>query len=311
MTEQAGLVSVVMIFLDEADFLEEAVASVLAQTYSNWELLLVDDGSTDGSTRIAQSHAAADPARIRSLEHPGHQNRGMSASRNLGIGLSHGEFVAFLDGDDVWLPQRLERSVALLRAHPEAHMVYGTTQVWHSWMGSSAIARDRVQRHGFRANRLMRPPDLLVRYLTHGAALPNPGSLTVRREALMQVGGFEDSFRSLYEDQAFLARFCLRHAVYVSDECLDRYRQHKGSACAVAEARGEDTPARRSYMAWFESYLEEQGFRDTEVWAALQFAKTADDRRAARWRARLRRLARRAASVVGQVTRAASGVDRR
>ena len=78
-------VSVTIIFLDEERFLAEAVESVLAQSYTNWELLLVDDGSTDRSTEIARGYALANPDRIRYLEHPGHANRGMSASRNLGV----------------------------------------------------------------------------------------------------------------------------------------------------------------------------------------------------------------------------------
>jgi glycosyltransferase involved in cell wall biosynthesis len=298
-TVSGGLVSVVVNFLDEAAFLEEAIASVLAQTYSSWELLLVDDGSTDGSSRIARRHAEADPARIRYLEHPGHENRGTSASRNLGIASARGEFVAFLDGDDVWLPRRLERSVALLREHPQAQMVYGATQYWHGWLGAAAPARDRVQGHWFRANRVLRPPDLLVRYLTLRAALPSPVSMTARRAALLEVGGFEESFRTLYDDQVFLVRFCLRHAVYVSNEWLDRYRQHADSTYAVGVASGEETVARRKYLAWVESYLEAQGFRDSEVWSALQFARARDERPATKWRSRLGRLVRRAADAVG------------
>jgi glycosyltransferase involved in cell wall biosynthesis len=296
--EQPGLASVVVIFLDEERFLEEAIESVLAQTYPSWELLLVDDGSTDGSTRIAQRYAQHHPERIRYFEHPGHENRGMSTSRNLGIASSRGEFVALLDADDVWLPQRLERSIALLRANPDAQMVYGKAQYWHSWMGTSATAQDWIQPHWFRANRVIHPPELLVRYLTREAALPCPVSITVRRDALVQVGGFEDSFPSLYEDQAFLARFCLGHSVYVSDECLDRYRQHADSACAVAERRGKDTLARQRYIEWLESYLQEQGCRDSAVWKALEFARTADDRPVSIWRSRLQRLVHRAAGAV-------------
>ena len=79
------LVSVVIIFLNPGEFLSEAIESVFAQTYGNWELLLVDDGSTDSSTDVALQYAARYPERTRYLEHKGHQNRGMSASRNLGI----------------------------------------------------------------------------------------------------------------------------------------------------------------------------------------------------------------------------------
>jgi glycosyltransferase involved in cell wall biosynthesis len=78
------LVSVVVIFLNAADFIEEAIESVIAQTFADWELLLVDDGSTDASTGIAKAYAARHPGRVFYLTHEGRENRGMSASRNLG-----------------------------------------------------------------------------------------------------------------------------------------------------------------------------------------------------------------------------------
>src|SRR5829696_811917 len=97
------LVSSVMIFFNAERFIREAIESVFAQTYDNWELLLVDDGSTDDSTQIALHYAEQYPERVRYLEHPGHQNRGMSASRNLGVSQAKGEYIALLDADDVWL----------------------------------------------------------------------------------------------------------------------------------------------------------------------------------------------------------------
>ncbi len=94
-------VSVVTIFLNAEKFIYEAIESVFAQTYADWELLLVDDGSTDASTEVAYRWAGRYPNRVRYLEHDRHQNRGMSASRNLGAGNARGEYVAFLDGDYV------------------------------------------------------------------------------------------------------------------------------------------------------------------------------------------------------------------
>src|SRR5205823_7019859 len=96
------LVTGVIIFLNGEAFLAEAIESVRAQTWLNWELLLVDDGSTDHSTAIARSYAEKFPAQIRYLEHENHANCGMSASRNLGIHNARGEFIAFLDVDDLW-----------------------------------------------------------------------------------------------------------------------------------------------------------------------------------------------------------------
>src|SRR2546427_10186945 len=96
------LVSVVIIFWNAERFLQEAFASVFAQTYPTWELLLVDDGSSDESTAIAQRYVEHHPGQVRYLEHPGHANRGMSASRNVGIRHARGPYIAFLDADDVW-----------------------------------------------------------------------------------------------------------------------------------------------------------------------------------------------------------------
>src|SRR5689334_21837766 len=124
MNEQS-LVSIIIPFLNAERFIEDAIESVRAQSYDAWELLLVDDGSTDSSTRLAQRYAQQHPQKVRYLQHDRHQNRGLSASRNLGISEARGEFIAFLDADDVWLPHKLARQRAILDSQPEAAMVYG------------------------------------------------------------------------------------------------------------------------------------------------------------------------------------------
>src|SRR5919106_1195178 len=213
MTGTSPRVSVITIFLNAEAFLEEAVRSVLAQTLAGWELLLVDDGSTDGSTAIARRLAGEHPDKIRCLEHPGHANRGMSASRNLGIAHARGEAVAFLDADDVFLPRALERRVGELAARPEAGMVYGPTLFWYGWTGDPEDARrDFVDFRGGRRlepGALILPPALLARFLRDGGSVPCLCSLLVRRWALAQVGGFEERFRGLYEDQAFYAKLAV------------------------------------------------------------------------------------------------------
>src|SRR5206468_4606745 len=127
------LVSVIMIFLNEERFIREAVESVLKQTYKNWELIFVDDGSTDGSTAIARQFARNYPQRIRYFEHKDHQNLGMSLSRNRGFDESRGRYIAILDADDVLFPQALKEQVETLEGYPDVSMVYGRVQKWHSW----------------------------------------------------------------------------------------------------------------------------------------------------------------------------------
>ena len=118
-------VSVVLSFFNEERFLRAAIATVTDQTFADWELLLVDDGSTDASAAIAAAAEAADQ-RLRVLRHPGGSNRGLPASRNLGLQHARADLIAFLDADDSWEPQKLERQVAL---HGEAPA--GRDGVWH------------------------------------------------------------------------------------------------------------------------------------------------------------------------------------
>jgi glycosyltransferase involved in cell wall biosynthesis len=84
----------VVIFLNTEEFVEEAIQSIVEQTYQDWELLMVDDGSTDKSTKVAQRYAKQYPDKVRYLEQKGHQNHDMSATRSLGISEAKGEYIA-------------------------------------------------------------------------------------------------------------------------------------------------------------------------------------------------------------------------
>jgi glycosyltransferase involved in cell wall biosynthesis len=267
-----SLVSGIIIFLNEEKYLREAIASVFAQTYPNWELLLVDDGSTDASTSIAKQYAAQYPGKVRYLEHCKHQNRGMSASRNLGIAHANGDFVAFLDADDVWLPQKLTEQVALFHTHPEAGMVYGRTVIWHSWSGNF---RDRQRDHfldiGVPPDQLVLPPLLFFLLLQNKAQTPTTCNALLRRKVLRQVGGFEESFRGMYEDQVLFAKIHLQVPVYVSGACWAKYRQHPES-CSLTTAHGQDyCSTRLLFLEWLSSYLTQERIDpNSRAWKALQ-----------------------------------------
>jgi len=202
------LVSVIIIFLDARAYFQEAIESVLAQTYPHWELWLVDDGSVDGSIALAQGYAEQYPQRVHYLAHPGRGHRGMSATRNVGLRHARGEYVALLDADDVWLPHKLEQQVAFLEAHPEAGMLYAPTQYWYSWQGAQADQPDFVPELGVEPNVLVQPPALLVRFLQQKAKPPGTCSVLMRRTMVERLGGFVESFQGMYEDQAFFSKVC-------------------------------------------------------------------------------------------------------
>src|SRR5690606_23275791 len=119
-------------------------------------------------------------------------------------------YVAFLDSDDVWLPDTLAQQVELLEAHPSAAMVYGSTTYWHSWTGQPEDQRrDFVPRLGVPANALIEPPALVPLLLEGGGVVPCTCSFLARRQAVEAVGGFEPAFRTLHEDQVVYVKLCL------------------------------------------------------------------------------------------------------
>ncbi|MBH8566028.1 glycosyltransferase [Nostoc sp. CENA67] len=266
-----SLVSVITIFLNAEQFFQEAIESVFSQTYKNWELLLVDDGSTDGSGVIAHEYAKKYPEKVRYLEHEEHQNFGKSTSRNLGISYAKGEYICFLDADDVFLPHKLEKQLAILESHPEAAMVYGNTLYWYSWTGNPEDSqRDYMPELGIQPNILVQPPSLLKLLLGHGGAVPCICSFLVKRKLVEKIGGFEESIQHLYEDQVFLAKIFLTAPVFVEGGCWEQYRQRDDSSWYLSMYSGEDDKARLIFLNWLENYLNEQQIKDTEVCQFLQ-----------------------------------------
>ena len=267
------LVSVVIAFLDGERFLREAIDSVFAQTYERWELLLVDDGSGPAASSIGREYAEREPTRVRYLEHDGHRNRGLSASRNLGIAGAHGEYTAFLDADDVWLPDKLKDQVAILESRPDVGAMYGNALYWYSWTGNPAdAARDFHPRLRVSDGTVLDPPRLLERMLRGEALVPCAHSLLVRTDVLRRVGGFEEQFRGMFEDQAFYAKLMLAERLLVVDRSWERYRQHADSMCAVSDRAGATRDAQRRYLEWLAEYLDAQSCDDEGVRRALHRA---------------------------------------
>ncbi len=272
--EDGPLVSAVIIFLDGENFLAEAIESVLAQTYRHWELILVDDGSTDGSTAIAKGYAERDP-RIRYVEHAGHANRGKSVSRNRGLQEARGRYVALLDHDDAWLPNKLADQVAALEARPEVGAIFGRTRYWYSWSGRPADrARDGTTILVAPPDAVCQPPDLVTRLLADERGLPTPCSLLVRRELALSVGGFDEAFPNIYDDVVFFYKLFLEAPVYVADACWDSYRQHGENSVAGARLAGEwhprrPNPRRFDLLSWLEQHLAARGTVDQALAAEL------------------------------------------
>jgi glycosyltransferase involved in cell wall biosynthesis len=263
-------VSVIAIFFNAEAYLGEAIRSVLAQDYQHFELLLVDDGSTDASAAIAQNHV--DSERVRVLHHPAHANRGATASRNLGIQEAKGELIAFIDADDRWRPHKLREQVELLDALPQVDAVCGAVNFWSSHAGGT----DRIVPTGHAFNRAIAAPEALLNVYPLGKADPPcPSDLMLRRTILDEIGGFEEDFvghLQLYEDQAFLAKLFLAGTIWFSDRVWLDYRLHPASCTSRVNAAGLQPEARRYCLEWFEDYLAGTRYRHDPAirWALMR-----------------------------------------
>jgi len=257
-TKPGSAVSVIIIFLNPLPWLNEAVDSVFRQTLTDWELLLVDDGSTDGGGMLAQQIAAARPDRVRYLAHPGGANLGMSASRNLGLQHARGRYVAFLDADDMYLPERLKRHVEILDAMPSVDMVQSDLIFWYSWQpDSQRPAEDHVRPFLSVGDRVLPPPLGMLVVLAvpwQGAGICN---ITVRRAVALELGGFEPRFRALFEDQVFTSKVYLEKVVYVLQDYLVMYRRHPDSC--TRRMKSTNDLAAREFHAWLKRYVAQRG----------------------------------------------------
>ncbi len=119
------LVSVVIPAYNAATFIAETIESVQQQSYEHWEMLVVDDGSTDETAAVVRQYATAE-ARIRLISQP---NGGVSKARNRGVEEAHGELIAFLDADDRWLPDKLAAHVEFMRSHPQASASFARAEL--------------------------------------------------------------------------------------------------------------------------------------------------------------------------------------
>ena len=277
-----ALVSVVMIFWNAQEFMDEAIESVLAQTHPAVELLLCDDGSSDASTVMAQRWAASHPSTVCYLEHPEHAHRGMSSTRNLGIAAARGELIAFLDADDVWEESHLSQVVSLLRLHAEATVVCGGAVDWYSW--EDPTREDVPSPLPWPPGVVVPPPLMLTAVLRRGAFSTPTCNVLVRADVLAAVGVFEDQFTGMFEDQVFLSKLYLTQECVISGAHTAHYRRHRGSSTARAMEQGAYHPihlnrSHETFLRWLSAHpLVQTGEANEELRDLLAGALAAYDR---------------------------------
>jgi len=204
------MVSVIIPARNMADYLRLAIESVRRQTYTDWDLHIVDDGSTDSTPEMAAQFQA--DSRIHYWRQP---NQERAVARNKGIDCSSGKYVAFLDADDSWQAEKLKKQVTELQDHPDAALCYTSVRYMRS---DGSLLREQRQ--------LTVPSGTVLPQLARGNFIP-VSSVLVRRAALEAVGGFDiDPRLTGAEDWDLWLRIASIYAVKAIPEELTLYRLH-------------------------------------------------------------------------------------
>ena len=206
-------VSVIIPVYNGESYLADAIESVKAQTYADWEIIAVDDGSKDRSPSILREYEKGLSAKFRLITQ---ENQGISAARNRAIGISSGEYIALLDSDDVWFPEKLELQVSVLERMEEVAMVY-----------SDCLVVD-PQRNVIRKTYFEKPPLAggIFQELLLNNSIPSSSAL-IRRSVFQQVGSFNPAYRIAMDYDLWL-RIADRYPIEVIDRPLMQYRVHPG-----------------------------------------------------------------------------------
>jgi glycosyltransferase involved in cell wall biosynthesis len=207
----APLVDAIISCHDYGRFLAEAIDSVLAQSYRNIKVVVVDDGSTDDTAEVAARYADRG---VRYVHRP---QGGAGRARNTGLRATSAPLIAFLDADDAWLPHRVSAGVEHLERHPEIALV-----------AAHAFACDEAMRPSSIVHALRGPASgrVLEALLVHNVVL-NPSSVLIRRSALEVVGGFSEI--AFGEDWDTWIEVAKRFPIGFTDQVVALVRRHAGS----------------------------------------------------------------------------------
>jgi glycosyltransferase involved in cell wall biosynthesis len=226
----APKISVIVPIYNQAPFIRETVDSVLGQEYPNVELVLSDDGSTDGTSDILREYAAGDPGRVKVVA--SEENTGIAGAFNRALEAHTGEYIAWLGGDDVMLPGKLERQVAALEARPDAIGCCHDADVFDSDSGRSYGRFSEVY-NGRRGVR-----DGGVELLLDPAYMMLPSTMMVRSSAVDGLR-FDKRIR-VSNDWLFDIELFRRGQIVGLDDVLARYRRHQRNVTSQTSDALED-----------------------------------------------------------------------
>ncbi|WP_417238915.1 glycosyltransferase family 2 protein [Bizionia sp.] len=213
------LVSIIIPTYNRGKYIGEALSSIMAQTYTHWECLVIDDGSWDDTASIMKTICDSEP-RMRYYKRPVDYPKGVNGARNYGLYKSKGIYIAFCDDDDYWLSDKLEKQIPILEAHPEVGLVTGNIEFVNADGVRTGRIIKQIRNHGYVFE------DLLFK---NRLSMITP---VLRREVFDKVGVFNTNF-SISEDWEFWRRVAYYYPFYALVDVLACVRKHDSNTSLI------------------------------------------------------------------------------
>jgi len=223
-------ISIITASYNYEDFIKETIESILAQAYSDWELIIVDDGSSDNSLDVIESYARRD-RRISLFTHPNNINRGLIETVKLGLSHAAGDYIAFLESDDIWCPTHLEDKINVLKSYPEVGLIFNSVEMFGD---------EKTMREYDKYFELLRKilgkitfPTNIFNFMLLINLMPTFSCVMVKKEAILGC-----SFDNLYGpwlDWGLWLQIAYRYNFYYLPKNLTKWRMHPKSYINISD----------------------------------------------------------------------------
>ncbi len=251
-----AFISIITTLYNGSKLFSETADSVLGQDYKDWEWILFDDGSTDGTQEIARELAGKYSDKIFYYEHKDNSNFGTAYTRNRAIEKSKGEIISFIDQDDIWYANRLSRQNSIFKDLKDCAMIWSPALYWYK----ERTFKQPVGKDGKGlSSGIYEPPELVENFLKDLKCTPLPSASMVRRKHFDEVNGFEESVRGS-EDIVLWLKLASKFRICYDDEIIVKYRKHFESTLRQAAKSGIMDQWNLGFYRWVIEFLKANSF---------------------------------------------------
>lgn len=241
-------ISVITASYNYAQYIEEAINSVINQSYQDWELIIVDDGSSDNSVEIIKQYCQKD-SRIKLFQHEGGQNKGLKDTILLGLSYATGDWVAFLESDDVFAPENLQKKLEVIEKHPDVKLVFNKM----NYFTETPESKNQIKFHDKKQRRLARmrfPQNMFYQFYVRNMIL---SFSCVMVEIKTLKGADFNTPNDIMFDWWLWINLSYENDFYYLDEELTAWRLHDKSYISQNDAKKRHSLPRKAYFKRFKS----------------------------------------------------------